>query len=116
MQDLGTFGGSNSSAAGINSGGDFVGYADIASGASHAFLYDNGHMMDLNGMVDSSAAGWVLSSAGDINDSGWIAGEGVTPTGFTHAFLLTPTPEPSSVVILGMGILALSARRKRRES
>ena len=39
LTDLGTFGGSQSEAFGINASGQVVGYAQTASGASHAFLY-----------------------------------------------------------------------------
>ena len=81
MTDLGTFGGQNSWAAGINALDQFVGYADMPSDVEHAFFYSNGQMKDLNGLVDSSATGWVLSEATDINDYGSITGYGITPSG-----------------------------------
>src|SRR5205823_6247890 len=75
-----------------NASGQFVGFADVGAGLSHGFLYSNGVMSDLNLMVDGSAAGWVVSDGVAINDSGFITGEGFTPTGQTHAFLLTLVP------------------------
>jgi len=48
MQDLGTFGGANSLADGINDSGQIVGNADTSSSAAtHAFLYSGGAMHDL---------------------------------------------------------------------
>src|SRR5262245_19349150 len=45
--DLGTLGGSTSSANDINDGGQIVGAATIATGDEHAFCWDNGAMIDL---------------------------------------------------------------------
>ena len=56
-------------------------------------------MTDLNSLIPSSS-GWTLESANDINDSGWIVGVGLNPSGQTDAFLLAPVPEPSTVALL----------------
>jgi hypothetical protein len=70
-------------------------------------------MQDLNNLIDS-ASGWVLSRASGINAFGQIVGQG-TIGGNTHAFLLTPVPEPSSLFLLGIAfILAFAWRRMRR--
>jgi probable HAF family extracellular repeat protein len=45
--DLGTLGGLNSEAIGINKPGLIVGNSQIASGYVHAFLYSNNVMSDL---------------------------------------------------------------------
>src|SRR5213080_3020655 len=46
--DLGTLGGSSSSAIGINAAGQVVGYSRIPGNrATHAFLYSSGVMRDL---------------------------------------------------------------------
>ncbi|HLK55961.1 MAG TPA: hypothetical protein VKU00_05340 [Chthonomonadaceae bacterium] len=55
---------------------------------THAFLYQNGAMTDLNTQIDSSS-GWELVQATDINDRGQIVGFGILNKR-THAFLLTP--------------------------
>jgi probable HAF family extracellular repeat protein len=67
--DLGTLGGPNSTAFGLNDRGEAVGFSRINSGSSsHAFLYSNGHMTDLGTVAGSE------SSASDINNKGQIAG------------------------------------------
>lgn len=53
-----------------------------------AFLWRNGRMMDLNGLIPSNS-GWELLAAYGINDKGQIVGVGRI-RGVFHAFLLTP--------------------------
>ena len=86
MQDLGTLGGTNSYAYGINADGQMVGVAQISSGALHAFLYTGGSMQDLNSLVKGLPPGVVLSAAEAINDQGWIAANGSDG----YAYLLNP--------------------------
>src|SRR5215207_10175943 len=52
MKDLGTLGGTNSYAYGINDSGQVVGYSDTANSGPHAFLYDS-----TNGMKDLGTLG-----------------------------------------------------------
>jgi hypothetical protein len=61
-------------------------------------------MVDLNDCLDDSGAGWTLGDAMAINDLGQIVGNG-WHEGTIHAFLLTPVPEPSTFVLLGLGLL-----------
>jgi probable HAF family extracellular repeat protein len=104
MHDLGTLPGfSVSSGLGINASGQVVG--GLTGSAFHAFLYDNGSMFDLNTLV-VNLGGWTLWSAEDINDSGAIVGSGVVD-GTTHAFLLTPVPEPSTLMLVVVGLIGL---------
>jgi probable HAF family extracellular repeat protein len=111
MLDLGTLStgaGADSCANAINSSGQIVGVASTSLG-SHAFLYSAGTMTDLNDLIDP-ASGWVLGIATGINDAGQIVGQGYYTEGFqthTHAFLLTPTPEPSTLALLGLGAISL---------
>ena len=113
MQDLGTLGGKASAAGSINNSGLIVGDADTSSGADHAFLYTgSGPMEDLNNLI-APGSGWTLEVAEGINDSGQIVGWGTTG-GQTEAFLLTPTPEPSSLFLLTAGAVALIGYRWRR--
>jgi probable HAF family extracellular repeat protein len=91
MQDLGTLGGTNSVAYGINSRGQVVGDSTLISGfhqPHYAFLYSGGRMQDLNNLLVSNP-GWILTTARGINDASQIAGGGAI-NGQTHAFLLTP--------------------------
>jgi probable HAF family extracellular repeat protein len=67
MTDLGTLGGNQSAAHGINDLGQIVGEASTSSGEMHAFLWDHGVMRDL-GIAGET------SSAHGINNSGEIAG------------------------------------------
>ena len=89
MTDLGD----NSAALGINASGQIVGYS-----GGHAFLYSGSTMTDLNTLIDP-ASGWWLDIAYDINTLGQIVGSGRI-NGTTHAFLLTPIPEPSTLALL----------------
>jgi hypothetical protein len=62
-------------------------------------------MLDLNDLIPAGS-GFTLQAARGINDAGQIAGFG-TFDGATHAFLLTPVPEPSSLVLACLGGLVL---------
>jgi len=121
MVDIGTLGGARSNAWAINDLGAIVGDANDGLGNDHAFLYVGGVMVDLNSYLDAAsiAMGFELYQAYGINDAGQISGWGVVlSTGDVHAFLLTPVPEPASIVMLigGLSLLGLVTRRKREIS
>jgi probable HAF family extracellular repeat protein len=68
MMDLGTLGGNQSTAYGVNDLDQVVGQSETATGAFHAFLYSKGKMYDLGTLGGSE------SLAFDINDSGVVVG------------------------------------------
>jgi probable HAF family extracellular repeat protein len=84
ITDLGTLGGNESNARGINNSGQIVGYSKTNSNLGHAFLWDRGSMVDLGTL------GGDTSYATDINDFGQIAGTSfrqIGPIHTPHAFL-----------------------------
>jgi probable HAF family extracellular repeat protein len=118
LNDLGALHGGDTAyayARAVNESGIVVGSAgpDEATPPS-AFVWDPGNgMRDLNALIDP-AAGWgQLWEAWDVNDAGQIVGRGVSPSGETHGFLLTPIPEPSTFCLGAIALLAMLRRRAR---
>jgi probable HAF family extracellular repeat protein len=100
----------NSKGNGINALGVVVGTsynADVSAG--HAFIYDT-QMRDLNDLI-LPGSGWVLTSGSGINDLGLITGYGQL-NGQSHAFVLTPVPEPSALALAGLAAFSWVVRRK----
>ncbi len=112
-----------SDASGVNDFGDVVGGYSTESdgGGGTAFIYTPaGGLQDLNDFIDP-ASGYFLEGATSINNAGEIVCLGVNQLGQDHAVLLTPTPEPSSLVItcaaaaglaLIMAIRSVASRRR----
>ena len=120
MRDLGTLGGGSSYAYGVSDAGRVFGYARPPAGPhSHAFLWRDGVMSDLNSLIPG-ATGWELLEAYAVNGSGQIAGAGLYG-GEMRAFRLDPAavpttanPEPGTLVLLPLGLLAIRLRRRGR--
>jgi len=105
MRDIGSLGGVACEAMAINNMSQIVGQSQLpvtltpspnANGPDdldyltpHAFLWQNGHIYDLNTLAISKPAGWRLECATSINDHGVIVGWGHIGKGM-HGFMLTP--------------------------
>ncbi len=91
VTDLGTLGGTYSSALDLNNLGQVVGAATVAAfGDRHAFLWENGVMLDLNDLLPELPP-WTLTFANKINDAGQIIGGGLED-GHARGFLMTTIP------------------------
>jgi len=80
-------------------------------------LYENGAMVDLDGLVDP-ASGWTIESAFAINDLQQIAAYGCN-RGLCQALLLdpvSPVPEPrtDAMMLAGLALLGWCLRAGRQ--
>lgn len=100
--DIGSLPGFSSSlAADMNNSSNIVGYSYNSIDNPTAILWKDGSFFDLNNLIQPGS-GWLLSTSVAINDSGQIVGIG-SYHGVTAAYLLTPVPEPSSLIALALG-------------
>jgi probable HAF family extracellular repeat protein len=107
--DLGTFGGLESWAYGLNDNGFVVGSADLPDGTYHAFVWDGAEKTDLGTLGGS------YSLAYGINDAGVVVGFALDRQGVTHAVAWLPVPETGSVLaaMLSAALLLLFAKLNR---
>jgi probable HAF family extracellular repeat protein len=122
MLDLGTLGGTDSFAEAINATGQVTGWSWIEGNFDpHAFLWDDGTLHDLNALIDPAdpLLPFVYLREGvDINDFGQILVTGFDSRTFRHSvYLASPVPssvpEPGTLTLLGLGLLALGLVRRR---
>jgi probable HAF family extracellular repeat protein len=107
VHDLGSLPGNKVSRANaINAQGQVVGAAstagDLASSPTHAVLWEDGQITDLNDRLPVGAD-WVLTEAYGINDAGQIVGAGGHAGVYYRAFMLTPATQPV-VTLEGPGL------------
>jgi probable HAF family extracellular repeat protein len=104
---LGTLGGNDSKAYGIDDSGQVVGGAYTASGDEHAFLYCGGKMIDLDTLPGGST-----SSAYGISNNGQVVGYSNTASGEQHAFLYSggTMTDLNNLVGLPSGVYLFEAR------
>jgi probable HAF family extracellular repeat protein len=105
---LGTFGGTESWAYGLNNHGFVVGWAGREDETYHAFVWDGATLTDLGTL------GGLYSSAYDINDQGVIVGFAQDAAGVTRAVAWVPVPEPGRLTLLALGMFALWVTRRRQ--
>jgi probable HAF family extracellular repeat protein len=107
---LGSLSGSVSgSALAINNQAQIVGYSSISSTkTTHAFLYENGVMNDLNSLLETNKSGWVLTDATAISNSGFIVGTGYL-NGISHGYLLYPLDKKKRLNVNLSGVGAVSS-------
>ena len=98
----------DSALRGINSSGTVVGYQGTTAMVGDA---RTGVWTDLNTLVPTKPAGWLLRKAVAINDAGQIAVEGYDPAFGVVAFVLTPTAiaparlaAPSNLIATPVGL------------
>ncbi|MBC7664832.1 MAG: hypothetical protein H7276_13785 [Caulobacter sp.] len=111
MTDLGTLGGTNSYALGMNSFGDVIGMSTLAgSTVQHSFLYSDGKMSDLStlfpGVTSFVAAG--------INDARQVIGTATTQAGSIRGLIVSAVPETQGFMLLVAGFAALATIGRRR--
>jgi PEP-CTERM motif len=81
-----------------------VGDYDIPRVGAHGFLYSDGlyTTLELPGSINTLATG--------INDADQIVGS----ADYSHGFLATPVPEPSTLLLLAIGTLGVIGWAWRR--
>jgi hypothetical protein len=100
-------GASFTSASGINDSGEIVG-SYTAAGVTHGFTDIAGVFTTFD--VPGSLATLILG----VNNGGFVTGTYVDVNGVLHGFLTTSVPEPSTLMLAGVSLVALAAVRGGR--
>jgi PEP-CTERM motif len=101
---------------GINDHGEAVGYYDLTNGTQVGFLYSTSSH-NYTFLSDPNAAtinGVMIAQITGIDNAGEITGFYIGADGLAHGFYATPTPEPSSLLLMGSGALGLLGIVRRK--
>ena len=96
IRDLGSLGGTFSSAVAVNGTGQVVGQSETTSDQLHAFSWTADA-----GMVDLGTLGGSNSQAQAVNDGGQVVGHASLASGYYHAFSWTASGGMSDLGTLG---------------
>lgn len=99
----------------VNNFAQCVGYSIDSSSNQHGALWESGVGYDINSLIVGPTGGLNVIEGRGINGFHGIYATARDANGAYHAVILNATtvPEPTSLAVLGFGVLALGRRRKQ---